>query len=439
MSFPERIRQIWNRIFGRSQRGPQSTTETVVSVNPRPVVNDALAYGVAITPAEVAPGSWYWQAVRVHHLTPEENNGNHHIFIDLRDPALDAGDPYGGRVYGAQVRVTWDGGEQITTIDKPLNEPGTNVPMWRWQVCAVQALGLPEAGLPSDRVTGLQTGHPDEAPGNTLFHHSFEIIFVKVQAPTIVYSDSIIYGTLRRAAGRTAQLFRGDTVVAEQSIGADETFRFTDLGAGEYLVAVAGTAYRAAPVRVTGRDQAQLDLTLVVAESEISGTVQQGAGRVVKLLQNGAEVASQEVAADEHYRFSGLAAGSYQVAIADTDVVSPVLALDGFTTAQANLFAPVAGKPLGHYVLFGPAGHPESYVNLVLAEDFLLAFKPSLGFSPAEAAGASMVTIIAGPDGVSPEAEAELVAGGARVQRITGTVEQVAAALAERIARGQPF
>ncbi len=433
------LRDFFARRWGRRLGARQTTTATTTSSAPRPVVNDAQAYGVAIAPADVAPGGWYWQAVRVHHLTPEENNGNHHIFIDLRDPELDAGNPFGGRVYGARVRVTWDGGEQIATVDKPLNESGTNVPMWRWQVCALQVLGIPGAELPSDRVTGLQTGHPDEAPGNTLFHHSFEIVYLKVQALTAVYSDSIIYGVLRRGAGRTVQLQRADTVVAEQIIGADEAFRFADLRAGEYVVAVAGTAFRSAPARVTGRDHVQLELRLALAESQVAGTVRRGAGRTVRLLRDGVEVASQVVADDEQYRFSELPEGNYRVAVADTNILSPALSLDGTNAAVVDLFAPAAGKLIEHYVLFGPADRSETLANLVLAEDFLLALKPSFGFTPAEAAGAGMVTIIADLDAVSSENEAQLVAGGALVQRVAGTVEQVAGALAERIMRGHAF
>jgi len=141
-----------------------------VSLAPQEVVNDAASYGVQIQPANVKPGALYWQVARIHHLTPQENGGNHHIYLDVLDPAL-GGAPYGGRVETARLRVTWDGGEQIVTVDKPANEPGTNFPMWKWQVCAVECLGLAGQELPSDRVTGLHTGHPDEAAGNTLFHH----------------------------------------------------------------------------------------------------------------------------------------------------------------------------------------------------------------------------------------------------------------------------
>ena len=105
--------------------------------------------------------------MRVHHLTPEENQGRHHIFLDALDEA-------GNRQFGAQASVTWPGGQQTITVDKPLGEPGANFPLWKWQVASVEMLGLP-----SDRVENLHTGHPDEPPGlnNTLFHHSFAVDF----------------------------------------------------------------------------------------------------------------------------------------------------------------------------------------------------------------------------------------------------------------------
>lgn len=130
-------------------------------------VNDASAYGVRIVPVEVAEGVTYWRTIRVHHLTPDENHGNHNINLDALDEA-------GSRSFGAQARVTWPEGEQTLTVDKALGEPGADFPMWKWQICAVEMLGLP-----SDRVENLHTGHPDEPPGlgNTLFHHSFAVDF----------------------------------------------------------------------------------------------------------------------------------------------------------------------------------------------------------------------------------------------------------------------
>ena len=357
----------WVKKLGGRQTESASPTlfPTTALTAPRDVSNDAQGYGVAIVPATVAPGAWYWQAVRVHHLTPAENGGNHHLYLDMLDPAT-APDPgsLGGRVYGARARITWEGGEQIVTIDKPLNEPGTNFPMWKWQVCDALALGSPGEELVSDRVTGMHTGHPDEAVGNTLFHHSFSVTFLKVRNPDVLYTNSVVYGVIHNAAGRTAQLLRGGTVVAAQVVAADETFRFANLGAGEYLVAVADTQLRSTPVRVNGQDQAQLDLTLVLAASVIAGRIHNGIGRTLWLTRDGAQIATLPVAADETYRFVGLPAGIYRIVVAGTAVISAPITLAGTNTVMVDLTAPALGQALAHYILFGPADQPATRAYL---------------------------------------------------------------------------
>jgi hypothetical protein len=131
--------------------------------------------------------------------------------------------------------------------------------MWKWQVCAAECLGLPGQELPSDRVTGLHTGHPDEAAGNTLFHHSFRITFVKVKAAPQVYKDSVIYGVIHGGSGRVALLLSGGKEVARMTLAADATFRFPGLEAGEYVVAVEGTDCKSAATRVNGPGDARPD------------------------------------------------------------------------------------------------------------------------------------------------------------------------------------
>lgn len=433
---------LFGRLLSRRDVGLTNADATAshdaAATGPRPVVNDATGYGVQIQPASLASGTWYWQAVNVHHLTPAENGGNHHIYMDVYDGTAGNGE-YGARVDGARLRVTWDGGEQAVTVDKPANEPGTNFPMWKWQVCAVECLGLTGQELPSDRVTGLHTGHPDEAAGNTLFHHSFHITFVKVQAAAQIYTDSVIYGVVHGGSGRTALLQTNGEEVARKSLSADETFRFTGLGAGEYVVAVEGTDLKSAVTRVNGRDQVMLDLTLVLRQSTISGKVRGGAGLSVSLLRGTSEVAAQTVAADETYRFTGLEAGAYRVSLSGTAVASELLNVNGVSAATADLTAPAQGRPIDHYVLFGPNDQPRTRAALVLALDYLLVFKATFGFSVTEASSATSVTIFGATEDVSAETEQQLVAGGATVQRITGTVEEVAGTVAARIAGGRAF
>ena len=422
----------------RGQRDAKPAPTQTASLAPREVVNDATGYGVQIQPASVEPGALYWQAVRVHHRTPQENGGNHHIYLDVLDPTL--GDaPDGGRVTAARLRVRWDGGEQLVTVDKPTSEPGTNFPMWKWQVCAVECLGLPGQELPSDRITGLHTGHPDEAPGNTLFHHSFHVTYVKAKAAEQVYTDSVIYGVIHNGSGRTALLLKGEQEIARKALGVDETFRFAELGAGEYGIAVEGTDFRSTITQVNGSDHVQLNLTLDLRESTISGRVTNGAGRTVALLKDTVEIATEVVAADETYRFTGLEAGTYRVVISGTQVASEALSLNGANAVTADLVAPAPGKSITHYVLFGPSDRPRTRTNLMLALDYISTFTPMFGFNPEEAGASSSVTIIGTLDEVSADAEKQFVADGATVQRITGSAEQVADALAARIKAGRAF
>jgi hypothetical protein len=327
-------------------------------------LNDAESYAVRIEPATVPPGTWYWRVGRVHHLTPAENNGNHHIYLDVWD-----GDPANGarRVYGARVKISLPDGEQWVTIDKPMDVPGTNFPLWKWQVAATQAMGVPGQELPADRVTGLSTAHPDEAPGNTLFHHSFHVVYYRAQAPNADLTDSII-----------------------------------------------------------------------------SGVVHGGVGHALLLTRSGAEVARQTVAADEHYRFEKLTAGRYRVAVAgtggaDANLASDEIILDGSNMVSVDLQAPPTDRPFAHYVLFGAADQPATQVHLLLAQDFLLAFAPAFGFSVDEAALAARVTLVGDTAAISDDAATRLAAAGAQVQRIAGTIDEMAAALAQRVAQGHAF
>ncbi|RME81637.1 MAG: carboxypeptidase regulatory-like domain-containing protein [Caldilineae bacterium] len=214
---------------------------------PEPI-NDAEAYGVRIVEADVAPGTTYWRVTRVHHLTPEENGGRHHIFLDALDEA-------GERVYRTRILITWDGGSELVVIDKPLNEPGANFPMWKWQICNAEV-----QGAPSDRVENLHTAHPDEAPGNTLFHHSFAITFQRTVAEVAGPADSVITGRVPAGAGHTLVLLRGAQQVATTQVAADEQYRFEGLPAGEYTVRDEMDGRQAGPVTLDGENSVQLDL-----------------------------------------------------------------------------------------------------------------------------------------------------------------------------------
>jgi hypothetical protein len=224
---------------------------------PNEVINDATAYGVAISPIEVPVGAPFWQVTRVHHLTPEENHGNHHIYLDALDEA-------GQRINGAKARVTWEGGEQVTTIDKPPSEPGTNFPMWKWQVCAVEMLDLP-----SDRVINLHTGHPDEPPGagNTLFHHSFHVDFRRsIKLSPRPPQESVIAGAVTNADGQTLLLTRDGAPLASTVLDASGAFAFASLAAGTYQLIIEGVGVQSELLTVDGVNAVTVSLSVPVTQ-----------------------------------------------------------------------------------------------------------------------------------------------------------------------------
>ena len=332
-------RGLLGRLLGRSAR------EANIWWGRKPQGNDATAYGVSIVEAEVPPGALYWRVARVHHLTPAENGGNHHIYFDVLDET-------GQRINGARLRITWDGGEDYVTVDKPANEPGTNFPMWRGQVCRVEA-----EGLPSDQVLGLKSGHPDEAPGNTWFHHSFLIVYERAIKPFIGPPASVISGVVINGVGRTVLLLEHPqaTEVARMPVASDATFRFGHLAAGTYVVEVEGTNIGSEPVAVDGQSEASVMLTVPLAASTVLGVVMNGEGRTALLLTypQMAESARTTIADDATFRFDRLAAGTYTVGVEGTDVLSEPVTVDGENEGRVMLTAPRAASVIRGAVMNG--------------------------------------------------------------------------------------
>lgn len=137
--------------------------------------NDATGYGVRIEPVTVQPGQKYWRCIGVHHLTPEENRGNHSVFLDALDE--------NGNRENIWIGWTWEGRRpdepaRPVKIDKPATEAGADIAMHAGQKVDVWAIGpnLYQT-IAGDKVTNLHTGHPDEAPGNTWGHHSFYVVW----------------------------------------------------------------------------------------------------------------------------------------------------------------------------------------------------------------------------------------------------------------------
>lgn len=147
------------------------------------MANLAAAYGVTIQPAPETAAAW--RATSVLRLSGSENQGKHNVFVKVLQPNGDR-----DRNPALRIGWTWDGrrpDEQAppTPLDKPdRGELGHgNVPINKNQVLTVWVQG---DGVASDRVAGMRTSFPDEVPGNTWGHYSYEVIFQRAQGVVVV-------------------------------------------------------------------------------------------------------------------------------------------------------------------------------------------------------------------------------------------------------------
>lgn len=139
-----------------------------------PGYNDAVKYGVFIVRNDDAP----WKVIGVHHLTPNENRGNHHIFIDALNES-------GKRVKSATIEWDWEGRgadekkPNPLRLDKPVNE----VPNLQFYSAGqIISIWHPDG----ESVLDMRCDYPDEfGPNgevwNSIGHHSFFVVFQKVK------------------------------------------------------------------------------------------------------------------------------------------------------------------------------------------------------------------------------------------------------------------
>jgi hypothetical protein len=134
---------------------------------------DSPSYRVQVS----STGNWLWRVLGIHHLTPEENGGNHNVYIEvLRKRHEGEGHEREG---SRAIHWTWVGrrnnqnAPDIFAGQKPLNEL-VNIPINLGQIVSV----WPHLG---ETVSGLSSFHPDEGNGNAIGHHSFFICFQEVE------------------------------------------------------------------------------------------------------------------------------------------------------------------------------------------------------------------------------------------------------------------
>lgn len=120
---------------------------------------------------EINESNSTWRVLGIHHLTPEENRGNHNVYIELLCKQNE-------REGFKAIHWTWEGrrndqnAPDVFAGQKPLTEL-VNIPINLGMIVSV----WPHLG---QMVSGFSSFHADEGDGNTIGHHSFFVCFQEI-------------------------------------------------------------------------------------------------------------------------------------------------------------------------------------------------------------------------------------------------------------------
>lgn len=130
---------------------------------------DLSHFGASIQPANVPAGAACWRLIEARVANPNtEFGGDHHVFIE-------AVDENGQQLRQVQTQIEVGNEIHRPMLDKGLNEPGTNWPLWRGTQVFVSM------GEASDRVGPLHT-ETGVYKGGDLFHHAWLLKFQRTVA-----------------------------------------------------------------------------------------------------------------------------------------------------------------------------------------------------------------------------------------------------------------
>lgn len=110
----------------------------------------------------------YYKVMGLYHLSPPENRGNHHVYVEVLNK-----DGLQQRNMKVELFPNDHMPPYINVLDKPLNEAGTNFPLWNGEPVRVGVHGE----ITSEQAKGMHIHHDDEGNGNTWGHHSFYVLF----------------------------------------------------------------------------------------------------------------------------------------------------------------------------------------------------------------------------------------------------------------------
>lgn len=441
-----------NPFSDRRKRGqpqvPDPASDPVLQASPEPTnaqitgvpvehsqVNQASRYGVDINSVLPQGAGRYWKVRQIRHLSPEENQGRHHIFVQAHFHPDSTSDE-------VLFLVEWEDGSQEYKLRRSRRESIGHVAMFTWQVCNVQMLGAP-----SEIVTGLTANHPDELledgtrSGNTLFHHSFQVEFEEVIEES---EESVIHGLISNGIGLTLRLLADNEILGEGTIPRSGSYRFKSIPAGECVLQVVNPdndeiVVESQVIELDGSNEVEMDLDVPEAPAASEPTPAAPAPELPEnltpSLDNTLQPAQVPGAEPLTPAVPTAPVASSPPELPPAQATSPAQPAAPVQPTPAQPVAPLqatgvlAVKTIEHYILFGPREHFATKVYLPLLVGELTATGATFGFSADEAAHARRVTILASPDVVGPEIDQHLQQQGTVVQRAYGDLATIRAAI----------
>lgn len=385
----------------------QGVAEETRTIDPDPA-NLASHYGVSIAPIVVQQDlDRYWKVSSVRHLTPEENEGRHHIFVQ----AHFAENSQNSR---AAVRITWEGGSQDFTLEKNQRDSVLSFAMFTWQTCNVNM-----ADAQSEMISGLTANHPDELSedgertGNTLFHHSFLVEFEEI---IVAQKNSHIFGQISNGADLTLQLLSDGQVLGSGEIPQSGAFRFNSVPAGTFVVQVTDpdtdeVVAQSKPISLDGVNAVEVNLEVAPP------AIPEPEPIVEEPPQTHLPPASDFGSSTQSPSIEELVPPAPPPATVRSE-------LPAGSEIQSNT-ASGYSKSIDHYILFGPRDHFATKAYLPLLMSQLLESNATFGFNPEEALHAKRVTILASPDVLPTSLDLNFQKHGIEVIRAHGDLERI--------------
>ena len=155
------------------------------------------------------------------------------------------------------------------------------------------------------------------------------------------------------------------------------------------------------------------------------------AARLIAWLMQELRIPVEYVLGHKEFPLNATACPGYQW---DNERNWKKLLLDAIEAVRSGKRRTLA-KTIEHYVLFWKHADDWAREDWQGAADYIARFDAVAGFSEDVASLAELVTIVGGPAGVGPQAEARLREAGCIVQRVAGKTTEETAALLGRMAR----